>query len=50
MNNHYFLKNSKIHSALTIAPTENLHEYKIVERHDFQGEKKSDQVLFLKIS
>ena len=22
----------KIHSALTIAPTENLHEYKIVER------------------
>ena len=29
MNKHYFLK---IHSALTIAPTENLHEYKIVER------------------
>ena len=22
----------KIHSALTVAPTENLHEYKIVER------------------
>ena len=29
MNKHYFLKN---HSALTIAPTENMHEYKIVER------------------
>ena len=29
MNKHYFLK---IHSALTIAPTENLPEYKIVER------------------
>ena len=29
MNKHYFLKNSY---ALTIAPTENLHEYKIVER------------------
>ena len=26
---HYFLKN---HSALTVAPTENLCEYKIVER------------------
>ena len=24
----------KIHSALTVAPTENLHEYKIVERKD----------------
>ena len=30
MNKHYFFK--KIHSALTIAPTENLHEYKIVDR------------------
>ena len=29
MNKHYFLKN---HSALTVAPTENLYEYKIVER------------------
>ena len=29
MNKHYFLK---IHSALTVAPTENLYEYKIVER------------------
>ena len=29
MNKHYFLK---IHSTLTIAPTENWHEYKIVER------------------
>ena len=29
MNKHYFLKN---HSALTVAPTENLFEYKIVER------------------
>ena len=28
MNKHYFLKN---HSALTVAPTENLYEYKIVE-------------------
>ena len=27
MNKHYFLK---IHSALTVAPTENLSEYKIV--------------------
>ena len=30
MNKHYFFL--KIHSALTIAPTENLPEYKIVER------------------
>ena len=30
-NKHYFLK---VHSALTVAPTENLHEYKIVERKD----------------
>ena len=29
VNKHYFLKN---HSALTVAPTENLYEYKIVER------------------
>ena len=29
VNKHYFLKN---HSALTVAPTENLFEYKIVER------------------
>ena len=29
VNKHYFLK---IHSALTGAPTENLHEYKTVER------------------
>ena len=29
MNKHYLLKN---HSALMIAPTENLLEYKIVER------------------
>ena len=29
MNKHYFLK---IHSALTVALTENMHEYKIVER------------------
>ena len=29
MNKHYFLKN---HSTLTVAPTENLYEYKIVER------------------
>ena len=29
MNKHYFLKN---HNALTVAPTENLYEYKIVER------------------
>ena len=29
VSKHYFLK---IHSALTIAPTENVHEYKIVER------------------
>ena len=29
MNKNYFLKN---HSALTVAPTENLYEYKIVER------------------
>ena len=29
MNKHYFLKN---HSALTVALTENLYEYKIVER------------------
>ena len=28
VNKHYFLKN---HSALTVAPTENLYEYKIVE-------------------
>ena len=26
---YYFLK---IHSALTVAPTENLHEYKILQR------------------
>ena len=30
MNKHYFLKN---HSALIVAPTENLYEYKIVERN-----------------
>ena len=29
VNKHYFLKN---HNALTVAPTENLYEYKIVER------------------
>ena len=29
VNKHYFFKN---HSALTVAPTENLYEYKIVER------------------
>ena len=29
VNKHYFLKN---HSASTVAPTENLFEYKIVER------------------
>ena len=29
MIKHYFLKN---HSALTVAPTENYYEYKIVER------------------
>ena len=29
VNKHYFLK---YHSALTVAPTENLYEYKIVER------------------
>ena len=29
VNKNYFLKN---HSALTVAPTENLCEYKIVER------------------
>ena len=29
MNKHYFLKN---HIALTVEPTENLCEYKIVER------------------
>ena len=29
MNKHYFLKN---HSALTVVPTENLCEYKIVQR------------------
>ena len=29
VNKHYFLKN---HSALTVAATENLFEYKIVER------------------
>ena len=29
VNKHYFLKN---HSALTVAPTEHLHEYKIVQR------------------
>ena len=29
VNKHYLLKN---HSALTVAPTETLYEYKIVER------------------
>ena len=29
VNKHYFFKN---HSALTVAPTENLLEYKIVDR------------------
>ena len=29
VNKHYFLKN---HSALTVAPTETLYEYKIGER------------------
>ena len=29
VNKHYFFKN---HSTLTVAPTENLYEYKIVER------------------
>ena len=39
MNKHYFLKN---HSALTVAPTENMYEYKIVARkmvHLFYLEK-----------
>ena len=30
VNKHYFLKN---HSALTVAPIENLYEYKNVERN-----------------
>ena len=29
VNKHYFFKN---HSTFTVAPTENLYEYKIVER------------------
>ena len=30
VNKHYFFKN---HSGLTVAPTENVFEYKIVERN-----------------
>ena len=39
MNNYYFLKN---HSALTVAPIENLYEYKIIDRkmvHLFYSDK-----------
>ena len=39
VNKHYFFKN---HSALTVAPTENFYEYKMVERkmvHPFYLDK-----------